>query len=68
MMPARSRRSRTTACRRCATLAGLTARRARRAWTQPEAIEEVAFELAGTAVGLAGRTRQGALARSITAA
>jgi len=39
-------------------LAGLTAR-ARQGLGQPEVLEEVAIELAGTAVGLAGRTRQG---------
>ena len=39
-------------------LSGLTAR-ARQGLSQPEIIEEVAIELAGTAVGLAGRTRQG---------
>ena len=39
-------------------LAGLTAR-ARQGLGQPEILEEVAIELAGTAVGLAGRTRQG---------
>ena len=39
-------------------LAGLTAR-ARQGLGQPEVLEEVAIELAGTAVSLAGRTRQG---------
>ena len=39
-------------------LAGLTAR-ARQGIGQPEVMEEVAIELAGTAVSLAGRTRQG---------
>ena len=39
-------------------LAGLTAR-ARQGMSRPEIMEEVAIELAGTAVGLAGRTRQG---------
>jgi AraC family transcriptional regulator len=39
-------------------LAGLTAR-ARQGLGQPEILEEVAIELAGAAVGLAGRTRQG---------
>jgi AraC-like DNA-binding protein len=39
-------------------LSGLTAL-ARQGMGQPEIMEEVAFELAGSAVGLAGRTRQG---------
>ena len=39
-------------------LSGLTAR-ARQGLGQPEVLEEVAIELAGTAVGLAGRTRRG---------
>ncbi len=39
-------------------LSGLTAR-ARQGLGQPEVLEEVAIELAGTALGLAGRTRRG---------
>ena len=39
-------------------LSGLTAR-ARQGMGEPEIMEEVAFELAGSAISLAGRTRQG---------